>query len=87
MVDFLMEIHAKECIWLYFSIGPPNIPITRPFILLDNPSQLLSYLLNDGILCIGDVYNDFFGLGFVTQFGDGYIFGSVISVDLVGGFR
>ena len=37
MVNFLMQIHAEECIWLYFSISPPNVPVSRAFILLNNP--------------------------------------------------
>lgn len=38
MVDLLVKIHTKKSVWLYFSVGPPDVPISRTFYFLYNPS-------------------------------------------------
>lgn len=81
MVNFLMQIHPIQRIGLNFSIGPPDIPITYPLLILNNPAQLLPNFRNNGILSITDIEYNFFVLGFIWQFGYGYDFGAIIGVE------
>lgn len=86
VINLLVQVHAKESIGLDFAVSPPDVPITRPLIFLYDPSKFLSDLLNNRVLSVGDVYNDLFGLRFVAQLGNRYVFGTVVGVDFVGGF-
>lgn len=60
MIDFLMQIHTKKCIRSNLPIGPPHIPISNPNLPFNSPSQLLRNLLDDGVLGITDIDNNFF---------------------------
>jgi hypothetical protein len=82
MVDFLMQIHAKKSVRFYLSISPPYIPIARSLIFLDDPSKFFSYFFDDGVLSIRDIDDNFFSLGFLSKFGDWYIFRGVVCVQL-----
>jgi len=77
-----MEIHAKKSVRLYLSISPPYIPISWSLIFLDDPSKFFSYFLDDGILCIWDINDYFFGSRFLSKFCDWYIFRGVVGVEL-----
>ena len=66
MVNFLMQLHPEEGIGVYFPISPPDIPISGPWFSLNNPTQFLCNFLNDGILSIRDIDDNFFGFRFVT---------------------
>lgn len=83
MIDLLVQVHAKKRIWLDLTVRPPHIPVSSSFIFLDNPAQLFRNLLDNGILCVRDVYDDFLSLWLVTQFGNGDVFGAVVSIDFV----
>jgi hypothetical protein len=67
VVDFLVKVHFKKSIRIYLSVCPPYIPIPICLTPLNDPSQIFSNLLNDGILSVADVNNNFFGSKFFWQ--------------------
>ncbi len=86
MIDFLMQVHSKQCIRFDLSIGPPYIPIANSLILLNDPPELFRNLFNYWILCVRNIDNNFFGFRFVSQFGNWDIFGTIIGINLIGSF-
>jgi hypothetical protein len=63
-------------------VGPPDVPISNSFLLLNYPPKLFSNLLDDSILCVRDIDNNFFGLGFVSHLRDGNVLRRIISINL-----
>lgn len=55
VVDFLMKVHAIEGLWLNLVIGPPEVPISSPFLPLDDPAEFFCDFFDDGVLSVGYV--------------------------------
>jgi hypothetical protein len=81
VVDFLVEVHSVQGIRLYLPVSPPNIPMACSLFLLNYPTKLFRHLGYDWILSVTGIENDLFALEFIGQFGNGYDFGTVVSVD------
>lgn len=80
MVNLLMQIHPEQSVRINLPISPPDIPISNTIFPLYSPAEFLSNFLNDRVLGIADVDNNFFGPEFVRQLGNGDNFGGIIGI-------
>jgi hypothetical protein len=82
VVDFLMQVHAKEGMGFNFPVCPPEVPVTDSLLLLHHPAQFLGDFLNDGVLGVPNVNYYLFSFRPFAQFCDWDVLGGVVRVDL-----
>ena len=75
MIYFLVQVHLEEGVRGDFSVSPPDIPIPKTLVMLNDPPKFLSNFLNYRVLSIADVNYDFLGFESIWQLGYGDVFG------------